>query len=76
MAKAVKKAKKVTLGDRVIKALAVYKNGATSDRLAQRVGAKSASVSCACSRLQKAGKIVRKDGGKGRGTEAVWALAA
>lgn len=72
MAKAVKKP---TLGERVVKALAAYKNGATTDRLAQRIKAKGASVSCACSRLQKAGKVVRKDGGKGRGTEAVWALA-
>jgi Mn-dependent DtxR family transcriptional regulator len=74
MAKKVKK--QPTLAERVIKALAAYKNGATTDKLAQRVRAKGASVSSVCSRLKKAGKLVRKDAGGGRGTEALWALAA
>lgn len=73
MAKKVKKA--LPLGQRILKALATYKNGATTDKLAQRVKAKGSSVSSACSRLKKAGKITRNDGGKGRGTEAVWTLA-
>lgn len=68
------KKKKPTLADRILKTLATVKNGANSDRLARRVRAKTGSVSSACSRLVRAGKLKRIDGGTGRGTEAVWAL--
>lgn len=76
MAKTAKKVKKKpTLASRVIKALGRNSKGLTTDRLAGRVGAKGPSVSATCSRLVRAGKLKRLDGGAGRGSEAVWAVA-
>lgn len=69
------KKKQPTIAERIIKALSARKNGLTTDELAVRTGAKSPSVSSACSRLVRAGAIKRTDGGRGRGTEAVWVKA-
>lgn len=64
--------KKTTIGERVLAALKRNVKGLSSDALAKRVGAKTPSVSSACSRLAHKGKIKRTDGNQGRGTEAVW----
>lgn len=70
---AVRKTARKPIGQRVLSALAKF-GKANTDRLARRVGAKTSSVSSACSRLVAAKKLKRVDGAA-RGGEAVWALA-
>lgn len=64
--------RKTTIPAAVLKALGRRKSGATTDELAKLTGAKGASVSSACSKLVRAGKLRRTDGAAGRGTEARW----
>lgn len=63
-----------TLAEKILGALERF-GEASTDRLARRISAKTASVSSACSRLFQAGAIIRTDEtARGRGGEAVWAL--
>lgn len=72
--KAIRKAPKKTIADKVLAAIERY-GEATTDRLARRIGEDGKSVSSACSRLCKRGLLRRTDTtARGRGGEAVWAL--
>lgn len=62
MAKAKTVKKKATIPEKVINMLTKF-GEQTTDRLAQRTGEDRSSVSSACSRLVRAGKIARTDGG-------------
>lgn len=66
-------AKSKSIPERILAAVEKAPNGLTTDVLAKRIKAEGPSVSSACSRLVKAGKLVRKDGATGPGSEAVWA---
>lgn len=65
---------KLTIPEKILRA--IQKHGPmNTDRLAKLTGAKSSSVSAACSRLKARGMLVRVDGATGSGSEAVWGFA-